>query len=216
MKKSVYDCKALIGVLILCFVCLIVALVSIPQIGSASTKEPSAKSPGALQEEGSSIRQPDAISQPDIPPEESGNEPTNAACVDFRYIYRGFTLVSLDDRSTFEDFSEFGSKIILNENDWDNFMASYCPGIMYFESWDFSRDYLIASICMGAKPMCAISNEIASIMQENGLLKITYDDDPTNYIYALNTDAYTHFYMDVIAISRENLPENADDWTYHP
>lgn len=132
---------------------------------------------------------------------------------DFRTVYRGFTMVPLDDRDTFEDFSEFGTKIISTEEDWNAFMASFCPGMPYYEPWDFSKECIIASVMLGARPTYAGSSRIVGIDQENGFP--VFEDDLTNRIYALNTENHTHFYVEIIAIARTELPDNTDTWTYH-
>lgn len=56
-------------------------------------------------------------------------EPEASGEVDFRYIYKGFTAVPLNDGEMIEKFMGFGTQIIATEKEWDTFMASYCPGI---------------------------------------------------------------------------------------
>lgn len=114
------------------------------------------------------------VTQPPLPfePEASGE-------VDFRYIYRGFTAVSLNDREMFEKFMGFGTQIIATEEEWDAFMASYCPG---YEPWDFSEDYLLASIVLGAKPTYASSNTTTRLFWKNGRLVPEFENNPANYV----------------------------------
>lgn len=140
----------------------------------------------------------------------------NVANIDFRYIYRGFSPVPLDDGPQMEDFMGFGTKVIVNENDWNAFMASYCPGIPYYDPWDFSQECLIASIVSGARPAYANSNTITKLSWENGYFVFEYKNDPNHYLYALNSNEVTHFYVEVIAINKGTLPEGAEVWTYHP
>lgn len=140
----------------------------------------------------------------------------NAADIDFRYIYRGFSPVPLDDGSQMEAYMSFGTKVIVNENDWNAFLAAYCPGIPYYDPWDFSQECLIASIVSGARPAYANSNTITKLFWENGYFAFEYENDPAHYLYALNSNDVTHFYVEAIAISKGNLPDGADVWTYHP
>lgn len=135
--------------------------------------------------------------------------------IDFRYLYRGFTPVRLDDREAFADFTGFGTKIILNEEDWSAFMGSYCPGIPYYEPWDFSGDYLIASIVQGARPTYTSSNLITGLSWSDGCFLFEYENDPTGYIYALNDGDTVHFYVEVLIASREDLPGDIEDMIYH-
>lgn len=140
----------------------------------------------------------------------------NVANIDFRYIYRGFSAVPLDDGNLMADYMGFGAKVIVNETDWNAFTASYCPGVPYYDTWDFSQECLIASIVSGARPAYANSNTITKLSWKNGCFVFAYENDPNHYLYALNSNDVTHFYVEVIAISKDNLPEGAAVWTYHP
>lgn len=134
----------------------------------------------------------------------------------FRTIYRGFTTAHLGDRETIENFSTFGTKIISAEEDWNAFMASFCPGIPYYESWDFSQECLVASIIQGSRPTYSCANAITSLAYGEGYFIFEYNNDPANCIYALNDDKTTHFYVEVIAVSRKNLPTDFGGLVYHP
>lgn len=123
--------------------------------------------------------------------------------VAFRYIYRGFTAVPLNDHEVLERFVDFNQQIIITEEEWSAFMDSYCPGIPYNEPWDFSKDYLIAYITQAASPAYTKADCITSLVLENGGFTPKYEDDPPNYVYALNSEEYTHFYVEVIAVSKE-------------
>lgn len=136
--------------------------------------------------------------------------------IDFRSLYRGFSAVSLDDMEKMEAFSGFGTKLILNEEDWSAFMGSYCPGIPYDDTWDFSKECLIASVIQGARPTYASSSTLTGFTWEEGHIVLEHDNDPANSIYALNGDDHTHFYVEVIIVSRADLPEDIQDYVYHP
>ena len=135
-------------------------------------------------------------------------EPEASGEVDFRYIYRGFTAVPLNDGEMIEKFVGFGTQIIATEEEWDAFMASYCPGIPYYEPWDFSEDYLCASIVSGASPTYASSNTTTRLFLENGRFLPEFENNPANYVYAMNTAEYTHFFVEVMAVSKA---AHADD-----
>ena len=136
--------------------------------------------------------------------------------IDFRYLYRGFSTISLDDMAAFEAFSGFGTKLILNEEDRSTFMGSYCPGIPYYDTCDFSKECLIASVIQGARPTYANSNTITRLSWGEGHFVFEYENNPANYIYALNGDNGTHFYVGVIIISRADLPDDVEDFVYRP
>ena len=136
--------------------------------------------------------------------------------IDFRYLYRGFSTISLDDMAAFEAFSGFGTKLILNEEDWSTFMGSYCPGIPYYDTCDFSKECLIASVIQGARPTYANSNTITRLSWGEDHFVFEYDNNPANYIYALNGDNGTHFYVEIIIVSRADLPDDIDNLVFRP
>ena len=43
-----------------------------------------------------------------------------------------------------------------------------------------------------------------------------YDNNPANYIYALNGDNGTHYYVEVIIVSRADLPDDVEGFVYRP
>lgn len=123
--------------------------------------------------------------------------------IDFRYIYRGFTGVPLDNPEEVERFRNFGQQMIATEEEWHAFMDIYCPGIPYNESWDFQEDYLLASVTASKDPAFAVADAVTGLTWENGSFVREYEKNPDHYVYALNTGEYTHFYVEVIAISKE-------------
>ncbi len=130
-------------------------------------------------------------------------EPEPSKKIDFRYIYRGFTAVPQNDREIIEKFMKFGGQTIATEEEWSSFMAFYCPGIPYEEPWDFSEDYLIASITGDASLACTSANIITSLVWEDGHFTPEHENDLGDDVYALNSEEYTHFYVEVVAVSRD-------------
>lgn len=130
--------------------------------------------------------------------------PEMSGKIDFRYIYRGFTGAPLDNREETEKFRNFGVQMIATEDEWHAFMDSYCPGIPYNEPWDFQEDYLLASVTASEDPAFAVADAVTGLTWENGSFIREYEKNPEHYVYALNTGEYTHFYVEVIAISKES------------
>lgn len=146
---------------------------------------------------------PTEISSSDVTRTPSYFEPETLGEIDFRYIYRGFTAVPLNDSTTLERFLKFGEQIIATEEDWSSFMAFYCQGIPYDEPWNFSEDFLIAYITGSTSPAYTRASAITRLVWEGGHFAPEYENDSENYIYALNSEEYTHFYVEVIAVSKE-------------
>lgn len=134
--------------------------------------------------------------------------------IPFRYLHRGFTAIRLEDQKSFGAFCSIGTKIILAEEDWSDYMARFCPGIPCFGSVDFSGECLVASVVLGARPAYIQAGTLIGLKAEEGHFVFEYDDDPTSCL-ALNTDGTTHFYVEVLIINREDLPEGMENLVYH-
>ncbi len=150
---------------------------------------------------------------PQVIPHQESSSPIPIA---FRHIYSGFTGVGIDDSEKKAEFGGFGTRLIVTEDAWSSFMGTYCPGIPYSESWDFSSECLLVSITMGSRPTYANSNTITGLSWYESYFVFEFENDPANYIYALNDETTTHYYVEVIAISRADLPAGADAYFYRP
>ena len=144
-----------------------------------------------------------------VPDQTPVNEPeAEGVPIDFRMIYRGFTAVSLDDTENYERFCAYGTKMIASEEEWSSFMAAYCPGIPYYETWDFSQDVLVTSVSHGAKPGYNQADVITSVKWNGSYVVMEYSNDPANFVYALNPmsdEVMMNFYIEVIAVSRKDV-----------
>lgn len=139
----------------------------------------------------------------------------NGSEIGFRYLYRGFTPVRLDDRERFDAFAEIGTRVILDEAAWSSYMGRFCPGIPYYEDFDFSADCLLASVRLGSRPAWVQSSRLISLKNQDGRFAFEYDDTPDGCL-ALNTDEITHFYVEVLIIRKADLPANADELIFEP
>lgn len=155
------------------------------------------------------------IPAPKAPTEAVANETvTETEGIPFRYLHRGFTAIQLSDREAFEEFCAIGTKIILNEKDWSAYMGKFCPGIPYFDSFDFSGEFLLASVKCGARPAYIQAGTLTRLTVEEGHFVFVYDDHPTECL-ALNTNDTAHFYVEVLILNRENLPDHIEEMVYH-
>lgn len=135
--------------------------------------------------------------------------------IPFRYLHRGFTAIQQNDRASFESFSAVGTKVILSDEDWHDYMDRFCPGIPYFDSVDFETECLLASVRFGARPAYNQASRVTRVWVEDGQFAFEFEDDPTACL-ALNSNGTTQFYVEVLIIPREDLPENGEVFTYHP
>lgn len=121
----------------------------------------------------------------------------------FRYIHRGFTPVSLADSELLERFRNAGPQIITNQEGLDEFTQTFCPGIPYDDFWDFSRDCLVGFVTESGNAAYAASHTITQVVWENGTFVPEFEVDQNNLYYAQNIDGFTHFFVEIIAISQE-------------
>lgn len=214
MKRLLYCVRIII---VLCaFYLLTGCALKSPQFVPESTSEQPMIDHSVLQEQPNYVEQSETPFLSNTSSGTLNSKSDDMMNIDFRYIYRGFSAVQFDNKAALKDFAEFGTKIITTETDWNIFMERYCPGIPYYDAWDSSKEYLIASVTMGARPTYVNSNTITSLSWCDGYFAFEYDNDPANYIYVLNNDTTTHFYLEVISVSREDLPDGADVWSYAP
>jgi len=120
--------------------------------------------------------------------------------IPFVYFYRGFT--PLNDSTDTESFKEVsGTRIILTADDWYDYCDRFCHGAYYFIDVDYTKECLIAiSYMYGAKPSHNYSSDIKEITVKEGLLNITYEDNPSERIYVLNIDS-GHWFVNVVKVS---------------
>ena len=188
-------------------ICLMLAvmLLLLSACGGQKTPETTAPEETVLQTEDSvSV---EALAAPEDPVPVNAPE-AEGVPIDFRMIYRGFTAVSLDDTETYERFCGYGTKMIASEEEWSSFMAAYCPGIPYYETWDFSQDVLVTSVSHGAKPGYNQADVITSVKWNGSYVVTEYSNDPANFVYALNPmseEVMMNFYIEVIAVSRKDV-----------
>lgn len=180
--------RSLWTLVLLCFCCFLTAC------ARETISEQTTESTAVQEEKAESVEPPTTTEPTDYVPEMSGK-------IDFRYIYRGFTGVPLDNQKEIEKFRNFGVQMVATEDEWHTFMDTYCPGIPYNEPWDFQEDYLLVSVTASADPAFAVADAVTGLTWENGSFIREYENNP---VYALNTGEYTHFYVEVIAISKES------------
>lgn len=125
--------------------------------------------------------------------------------ITFRYFYCGFTPVNYgENREAFEAFSSFGTGIISSQEERDDFISTFCPGIPYYEDVDFSKECIVASVMGFARPMYTSADKLISVAVKAGNFEFEYSNNPANFIYALNTESVCHFYIQMLIISTES------------
>ena len=134
----------------------------------------------------------------------------NVNSISWKYFYRGFTSVNAKE-PIFNQFKKMeGGHIIVTDDAWHDFMGVYCPGIPYDISVDYSKQCLIAIISQGSKPTYSVSCDIKSINVSNGELDIQQNNfDTSTDICALNSDGSEHFFINIVVVSKSDIPLNS-------
>ena len=136
--------------------------------------------------------------------------------IPFRYLYRGFTPVSMEDtgkRAAFSAVSAGGTWLIKEEETLLTFCNIFCPGAPFYEEYDFSRDCMLARIYLGAKPSYNVAQNVDAVILENDYLDIQFGNDYTSYIYALNKDV-ANYYVTIVIVRREDISEDLANPVY--
>jgi len=130
--------------------------------------------------------------------------------VSFEYFYRGFTPITEEtDVDAFN--SVLGIKVILTESDWQDFARRFCPTAGSFSSPDFTKDCLIIDSSMyGSRASENVSCNIKSISDESDALVITYDENASERVYAINMNGVGHWFVNVVKVNKNDLPSNFD------
>lgn len=140
----------------------------------------------------------------------SAADNTEADSIAFEYFYRGFTpLVNADEIDGFRSVS--GTRVILTEEDFYDFMGRFCPGIAYYVA-DFPEECLITdSSIYGSAQSFNVSCEIKSITIDDNRVVVTVDDqqDLAERIFAINS-GFGHWFVNIVKVKRADLPPEVE------
>lgn len=134
--------------------------------------------------------------------------------IKFQYFFRGFIPLKENQISTYPT----GTYIIETDKEWHDFMDKYVPGIPYYTSVDYSKECLVFSAFLPAKPTYSYGSDIkAFIVNENKLEPEFIEKIPTgdsNGIYAQNIDDIVHCYVNIVKINKDDIPKGIEN-IYH-
>ncbi|MDR0917547.1 MAG: hypothetical protein LBN02_10240 [Oscillospiraceae bacterium] len=142
-------------------------------------------------------------------PSGDSNEPSGIA---FEYFYRGFTPVTQETAAAFE--SVLGTRVILTEDDWNDFAQRFCPTAGAFSAPDFTKECLVAFSGMyGSRAGENSAADIKAIAVNSVGNAITAElaDAQPDRIYAENIDGIGHWFVNIVKISKNDLPPNTED-----
>ena len=128
----------------------------------------------------------------------------------FEYFYRGFTPIT-EDTDVYAFNSVLGTKVILTEEDWQSFTQKFCPTAGTLSSPDFTKECLVTISSMyGSRASENASIDIESIVVNDGDLLVASGGDISKSIYAINISGVGHWFVNVVKINKNDLPNNVD------
>ncbi len=208
-----------------CLIALILIIIVIPCCGLKNAKTETATDTPNISSDNednsnSSSFNTDTTNNDYSEPDEDGFIPEDLTGegreIDYRYMFSGFTPVKLEDREKYDAFDSLGGYgIIWTTDDWFSFMDNYCPGIPYDDFPDFSYECIIYSISFPAKPTYTHKSPVSSVkVYDNGLI-IENDETSSSAYYALNRFDICNLAIDILIISKNDLPDNLPDYWFY-
>lgn len=135
--------------------------------------------------------------------------------IGFRVLYQGFTAVGLDDAELRSEFDALpGEGFITDEESWYAFCESFCPGIWYFEDFNFTDNCLLYAVSMGAKPSFAVGHGVESVTLGASGVQVNFagnSGDNGSSVYALNTADTVHYFITLLILDRSQLPSELEN-----
>jgi hypothetical protein len=137
----------------------------------------------------------------------------NASNIKFEYFYRGFATV----KENMVDKYPVGTFIIQTDDDWHDFMNKYVPGIPYYLTVNYSKDYLVINSLNSPKPTYCVGVDIKTFIINGNELEPVYKSGAigiSDGIYAQNIDNAEHFFINIVKINKKYIPRNIKN-LYH-
>ena len=136
--------------------------------------------------------------------------------IDYRYMFSGFTSVKPEDREKYESFDAVsGCGIIWTSDDWYNFMHNYCNGMPYDDFPDFTDECIIYCMTFPAKVTYTRKSPVLSVKVYDNGFDIEYNEDTSSAYYALNRFDICNLAIDILIISKNDLPDNLPDYWFY-
>ena len=193
------------GLLILLIIMLINAILSSCSAASSKQRE-DAVTAAAKKDAGSETKS--AADRSTQTGRVNNDTATDSDSIGFEYFFRGFITLEGDQAESYPH----ETCIIETDEDWHDFMDKYVPGIPYYSSMDYSKEYLVVSILFPAKPSYSIGADIKTFKVTQEYLEPEYVNygasGISNGIYAENTEDITHCFVNISKVKKNDIPEN--------
>jgi len=128
--------------------------------------------------------------------------------IPFVYFYRGFTPIPTEELPGLSLIE--GTHVVQTEDDWQDLMRHYCPGIPYYLSVDFTKESLIFQMIADDKPYYNQSQDVLRVAATGGYIDIVSAANVDTGVYAFNPagEEYVNFFINVVKVNNSDLPGN--------
>ena len=138
----------------------------------------------------------------------ASNTESKGDSIDFEYFFRGFSHAS-DKHKEYDVYDILGDCLITNEEDWYTFTNNFCSFAGKFSTPDFNEYYLLVNASLyGSSAGANTSHEIDTIQIVDNEIFATSKPHTAMDIYAMNSDGFGHLFINVVEISREDIPDD--------
>lgn len=137
----------------------------------------------------------------------ASNTEAETVNIEFEYFFRGFSHAS-DKHSNYDCYDILGDCLITNEKDWYTFTNNFCSFAGKFSTPDFNEYYLLINASLyGSSAGANSSHEIDTIQIVDNEIFTISKPHTTMDIYAMNSDGFGHLFLNVVVVSREDIPD---------
>ena len=138
----------------------------------------------------------------------ASNTESEIDTIDFEYFFRGFSHAS-DKHKEYDFYDILGDRLITNEEDWYTFTNNFCSFAGKFSTPDFNEYYLLVNASLyGSSAGANSSHEIDTIQIVDNEIFATSKPHTAMDIYAMNSDGFGHLFVNVVVVSREDIPDD--------
>ena len=137
----------------------------------------------------------------------ASNTEAETVNIEFEYFFRGFSHAS-DKHNDYDYYDILGDCLITSEEDWYTFTSNFCSFANKFSTPDFNEYYLLVSASLyGSTGAANTSHEIDTIKIVDNEIFATPKQHTVMDIYAMNSDGFGHLFLNVVVVSREDIPD---------
>ena len=138
----------------------------------------------------------------------AGNTEQETDAINFEYFFRGFSHAN-DIHEEYDVYGILGDCLITREEDWYTFTNNFCSFAGKFSTPNFNEYYLLVNASLyGSSAGANNSHEIDTIQIVDHKIFATSKPHTSMDIYAMNSDGFGHLFINVVKVSRKDVPDD--------